>query len=166
MPPDPRLGADERLRATPATGEGWNQRTHPSIYSMKNTHLTLALLTACAVLPVSGLLAQTASPVPATTPSVSAPAATTATATESEEEEGGGKMHKALASLTPEERGKLRAAHKAAMQDPTVEAAKADKSTNKRAFRMAVRNAMLKADPSVGPILEKLKEERHPGKNL
>ena len=131
---------------------------------MKNTHLTLALLTACAVLPVSGLIAQSASPAPATTPSVSAPAATAAT--ESEEEEGGGKMHKALASLTPEERGKLRAAHKAAMQDPTVEAAKAEKGTNKKAFRMAVRNAMLKADPSVGPILEKLKEERHPGKNL
>ena len=135
---------------------------------MKNPRLTFTLLTACAVLPASGLFAQSATPAaPATTPSVSAPASTTTTATgvEDEEEKGGGKMRQRLASLTPEEKQKLRAAHKAAMQDPAVQAAKANKSTDKRGFRTAVREAMLKSDPSVGPILEKLKEERHPGKN-
>ena len=133
---------------------------------MKNTHFTLALLTACAVLPASGLLAQSATPAPSATPSVSAPAGTT-TATESEEE-GGGKMRARLASLTPEERQKLRAANKAAMQDPNVQALKAEKGDkgHKREFMKARREAMIKADPSVAPILEKLKEERHPGKNL
>ena len=134
---------------------------------MKTPRLTFALLTACAVLPASGLFAQTSAPAaPSTTPSVSAPASTTGTGMEDEEEKGGGKMRQRLASLSPEEKQKLRAAHKAAMQDPTVQAAKANKSSDKKAFRMAVREAMLKSDPSVGPILEKLKEERHPGKNL
>ena len=73
-------------------------------------------------------------------------------------------MKARLATLTTEEKMKLRAAHKAAMKDPTVQAAKAEKSTDKRAFRKAVREAMLKADPSVGPILEKLKEEHHAAK--
>ena len=131
---------------------------------MKNTRLTFALLTTCAVLPVSGLFAQSANPAPATTPSVSAPAGTAETGVD--EEAGGGKMRQKFASLTPEERQKLKAAHKAAMHDPSVEAAKGEKGTNKRAFHLAVRNAMIKADPSVAPILEKMKEERHPGKNL
>ena len=131
---------------------------------MKTTRLTFALLAACATLPVSGLFAQSANPAPATTPSVSAPAGTADAATD--EGEKGGKDRKFYDSLTPEEKGKIRAAHKAAMQDPAVKAAEANKSTNKRAYRMAVRDAMLKADPSVGAILEKRKEERHPGKNL
>ena len=128
---------------------------------MKNTRLTFALLAACAVLPASGLLAQAASPAPTATPSVSAPAGTA----EESGEEGDTKARKFYDSLSPEEKQKLRAAHKAAMQDPTVQAAKADKG-NKRAFRKAVKEAMIKADPSVAAILEKRKEERHPGKNL
>ena len=130
---------------------------------MKNPRLTLALLTACAALPVAGLLAQTAAP--ATTPSVSAPAGTT-TGTDAEEEEGGGKMRKRFAMLSPEERETLKAANKAAKSDPSVKALEGERKTNKRAYRQAVRAAMIKADPKVGPILEKMKEERHPGKNL
>lgn len=75
-------------------------------------------------------------------------------------------MRARLAVLTPEEKQKLRAANKAALQDPAVQALKADKGNNKRAFMKARREAMIKADPSVAAILEKLKEERHPGKNL
>ena len=153
---------DTHRRATLAVEAGWKERTPLTIPHMKNPRLTFTLLTACAVLPASGLFAQSASPAPTTTPSVSAPAGTAETGVE--EEEGGGKMRQRFASLTPEEKQKLRAAHKAAMQDPAVQAAKANKSSNKRAFRMAVRNAMLKSDPTVGPILEEMKEERHPGK--
>ena len=131
---------------------------------MKTPRLTLALLTACAVLPASGLFAQSAGPaVPSTTPSVSAPAGTTDPSTE-EEGGKGGNDRKFYDSLTPEEKQKVRAAHKVAMQDPAVQAAKADKS-NRRAFHRAVVDAMIKADPSVAAILEKRKEERHPGKN-
>ena len=133
---------------------------------MKTTRLTFALLAACAVLPASGLFAQSVGTSPATTPSVSAPASTAGTGMEEEEENGGGgKLRKKLALLTPEERQKLRAANKAAMQDPAVQAAKANRANDRRAFARARREAMLKADPSVAPILEKLREERHPGKN-
>ena len=121
---------------------------------------TAALLTACTVLPAAGLFAQApaASATPAaaaaTTPSVSAPAG--------EEHEGGAMQ--AVEKLTPEERQKLKAAHKTALEDPSVKAAEAQKNSGKegkKAYREAVRAAMLKADPSVKPILEKMKEERH-----
>ena len=75
-------------------------------------------------------------------------------------------MRKRYAMLSPEERETLKSAHKAAMADPSVKAVESEKSTNKRAYRQAVRAAMIKADPKVEPILEKMKEERHPGKNL
>lgn len=128
---------------------------------MKNPiRCTLSLVTACAVLPAAGLFAQSPSPAASTTPSVSAPAAST-TATEGEEH-GGGHM-KAYAKLTPEEQQKIKAAHKAAKDDPAVKAADAGRGTKegRKAYQDAVRAAMIKADPSVEPILEKMKEERH-----
>ena len=73
---------------------------------------------------------------------------------------------RAIEKLTPEERQKLKAAHKAALEDPSVKAAEADKSGKggKKAYHEAVRAAMLKADPSVKAILDKMKEERHEDK--
>ncbi len=62
--------------------------------------------------------------------------------------------------LTPEERQTLRAAHKTAMQDPSVKAAEATRATDKKGYRQAMRAAMLKADPNVGPILEKMRESK------
>jgi hypothetical protein len=61
-----------------------------------------------------------------------------------------------LANLSPEEREKLRAAHQAAMQDPGLTAAREKVKQAQREFREAVRASMLKADPSVKAILDKL----------
>ena len=128
---------------------------------------TLALFTACTVLPAAGLFAQApapAAPASTATPSVSEPAGTA----KAEDEEHG--MMKAYEKLTPEEKQKLKAARQAAKQDPAYKAAEAQKDTGKegkRAFKKAQYDAMIKADPSVKPILDKLREERredHPNK--
>ncbi len=66
-----------------------------------------------------------------------------------------------LAVLTPEERQQLKAAHRAAMQDPAVQAAKAQRDENRRAFRQTMRSAMLQADPTIGPVLDKLRAAAH-----
>lgn len=124
---------------------------------MKISRLILPLLTTCAVLPLTGLRAQSATPAPSTTPSVSAPASTTDANTGDEEEK---QARGRLAGLTPEEKMKLRHAHKAALQDPAVKAIEGERSTNKKAYNKAVREAMIRADSSVGPILEKMRENR------
>ena len=128
-------------------------------YPMKiSLRLPFALLTVCAALPASGLWAQAPAAAPATTatPSVSAPAKVAGSEDAGDNE---GRMRaRAMTDLTPEEQGKLRAARKAAMQDPAVKAAEATRATDKKGYRQAVKAAMLKADPSVGPILEKLRE--------
>lgn len=134
---------------------------------MKSTRLILATLTASAALPAAGLFAQTAptsAAAPTATPSVSAPASTAKADAEDEEEAGHGTMAR-FKALTPEEQAKLRAANKAARKDPAFIAAKAERKTNPKAFREARRAAMLKADPSVGPILEKMKEARRERRN-
>ena len=126
----------------------------------------IALLTACAALPAAGLFAQ--SPSPATTPSVSVPAASPATTTDTTAATGrhGGGMRDKLASLTPEEREKLKAARMKAKDDPAVKAAEATKDTDRKGFRKTMAEAMVRADPSVAPILEKLRDEgRHGKKN-
>ena len=119
-----------------------------------------ALLTVCAALPACGLFAQApAAPAPAATatPSVSGPAKT------ADAEESDSAVRDRAMALTPEERQKLRAAHKAAMQDPAVKAAEATRATDKKGYRKAMHDAMLKADPTIEPILEKMREE-HPRK--
>ncbi len=124
--------------------------------------LPFALLTVCAALPAAGLRAQ--APAAAATPSVSAPAKA-APADDAEENEG--KMRsRAMSNLTPEEQGKLRAAQKAAMQDPAVKAAEATRSTDKKGYRQALKAAMIRADASVGPILEKLRDAKPRKKDL
>jgi len=68
-----------------------------------------------------------------------------------------------LALLTPDERTRLKAAHRTALQDPAVQAAKAQRDQTRKAFRQTLRAAMLKADPSIGPTLDKLRAARGQG---
>jgi len=65
-----------------------------------------------------------------------------------------------FANLTEEERGRLRAAHQKAMQDPAVQAAREKLRQARREFREVMRPALLKADPSIQPILDKLRPDR------
>jgi Spy/CpxP family protein refolding chaperone len=64
------------------------------------------------------------------------------------------------ANLTEEERGRLRAAHDKAMADPAVQAAREKLRQARREFREVMRPALLKADPSIQPILDKLRPDR------
>ena len=65
-----------------------------------------------------------------------------------------------LASLTEDERARLRAAHQKALEDPAVQAAREKLKQARREFREILRPALLKADPSIQPILDKLRAER------
>jgi hypothetical protein len=67
------------------------------------------------------------------------------------------------ASLNEEERGRLKAAHQKAMADPAIRAARDRLRQARREFRDVLRPALLKADPSLQPILEKMRAER-PGR--
>jgi len=68
-----------------------------------------------------------------------------------------------LANLSPEEREKLQAARQKAMQDPAVQAAHDKMRQAAEEFRNAMHAAMLKADPSIQPILNKLPAANHRG---
>ena len=63
-------------------------------------------------------------------------------------------------NLSEEERGRLRAAHQKAMADPAVQAAREKLRQARREFREILRPALLKADPSLQPILDKLRPDR------
>jgi hypothetical protein len=65
-----------------------------------------------------------------------------------------------LANLTEDERARLRAAHEKAMADPAVQAAREKLKQARREFRDVLRPALLKADPSSQPILDKLRPEK------
>ena len=74
----------------------------------------------------------------------------------------------AMASLSPEDRQRLRSARMTAMNDPQVRAAMANRQADPRAFRMAMREAMVKADPALAPTFQKIQQavqEAH-GANL
>ncbi len=60
-----------------------------------------------------------------------------------------------LENLSPQDRQRLKAAHEKAMQDPSVQAAHEKMKEAHKEFRDAMRAAMLKADPSIQPILNK-----------
>jgi hypothetical protein len=62
-----------------------------------------------------------------------------------------------FANLSPEEREKMKAAHEKAMQDPAVQAAHAKMRQAHKEFREAMHAAMLKADSSVRPVIDKMK---------
>jgi flagellum-specific peptidoglycan hydrolase FlgJ len=61
-----------------------------------------------------------------------------------------------MANLSPQDRQKLEAAHQKARQDPAVQAAHEKMKQAEKEFRDAMQAAMLKADPSIQPILDKL----------
>lgn len=67
------------------------------------------------------------------------------------------------ATLTEAERSKLRAAHQKAMADPVVKGAHDRLKQARHEFREVMHPAMLRADPSIQPILEKLRAERTAG---
>ena len=67
-----------------------------------------------------------------------------------------------FANLSADEREKLKAAHQKAMQDPAVQAAQEKMRQADNEFHDALHASMLKADPSIQPILDKMpKGERH-----
>jgi hypothetical protein len=61
-----------------------------------------------------------------------------------------------LANLSPEERQKLQAARQKAMEDPAVQAARDKMRQAHKEFRDAMNAALLTADPSIQPILNKI----------
>jgi uncharacterized protein YbaA (DUF1428 family) len=76
---------------------------------------------------------------------------------------GGSRHHEErFANLSADEREKLKAAREKAMQDPGVQAAHEKRRQADKEFRDALHASMLKADPSIQPILDKMpKGERH-----
>lgn len=64
------------------------------------------------------------------------------------------------ANLSADERERLRSAHEKAMADPAVQAARDRLRAARREFREVMRPALLKADPTIQPILDKLRPER------
>ena len=69
---------------------------------------------------------------------------------------GGRRWEQRLANLSPEERQKFEAARQKAMQDPSVQSAHDKMRQAHKEFRDAMHAAMLKADPSIQPILNKM----------
>ena len=68
----------------------------------------------------------------------------------------GGRWQQRLANLSPEERQKLMTARQKAMQDPAVQAAHDKMREARREFMTSMRAAMLKADPTIQPVLDKI----------
>src|ERR1044072_2392783 len=65
-----------------------------------------------------------------------------------------------FANLTDDERTRLRAAHEKAMQDPAVQAAREKMRLARRGLREGLRPALLKADRTLQPILDKMRPEK------
>jgi hypothetical protein len=63
-----------------------------------------------------------------------------------------------MQSLSPEDRQRLVAARMAAMNDPQVRAAFATRQTDPQRFRLTMRDAMIKADPSLAPTFQKMQQ--------
>ena len=63
--------------------------------------------------------------------------------------------------LSLDEQAKLRSAHDMAMRDPALVQSRARYEQARKEFRDRLRDALLKADPSVQPILEKARPQRH-----
>ena len=62
--------------------------------------------------------------------------------------------------MTAEERGQLKAARQKVAQDPKVKEAEEKFRQASREFHATMKEALLAADPSLGPVLEKL-QKRH-----
>jgi hypothetical protein len=65
-----------------------------------------------------------------------------------------------FSGLSMEEQAKLRSAHDTAMRDPALAATRQRYEQARKEFRDKLRDALLKADPSVQPILEKVHRQR------
>ena len=65
-----------------------------------------------------------------------------------------------FAGLSREEQTKLRSVHDTAMRDPALAATRQRYQEARKEFRNKLRDALLKADPSVQPILEKVHRQR------
>src|SRR5438105_8406670 len=63
--------------------------------------------------------------------------------------------------LSMEEQARFRSAHDMALRDPTVAATRQRYEQARNEYRNKLREALLKADPSVQPILEKVRHHRH-----
>ena len=66
-----------------------------------------------------------------------------------------------FSTLSVQEQAKLRSAHDTAMRDPALMQSRVRYEQARREFRDRLRDALLKADPSVQPILEKARRQRH-----
>ena len=67
-----------------------------------------------------------------------------------------GRWQQRLANLTPQEQEKLKAARQKAMQDPGVQAAHEKMRQARQDFMSSMHTAMLKADPTIQPVLDKI----------
>jgi hypothetical protein len=67
-----------------------------------------------------------------------------------------GQWQNRMSNLSADERQKMQAAEQKAMQDPAVQSAREKLKHARKEFRDSMRAAMLKADPSVQPILDKM----------
>jgi hypothetical protein len=66
-----------------------------------------------------------------------------------------------LDDLSEDERTRLHSAHQNALQrDPNLAASRARYLNARKEFREKLRDALLKADPSVQPILEKIRRNQ------
>src|SRR5437868_3908015 len=63
--------------------------------------------------------------------------------------------------LSMEEQARFRSARDMAMRDPALAATRQRYEQARNEFRNKLREALLKADPSVQPILEKVRRQRH-----
>ncbi len=61
-----------------------------------------------------------------------------------------------LGNLSAAERQKVVTAHQTAMQDPGVQAARQKMRQARKDYKTAMHAAMLKADPSIQPLLDKI----------
>jgi hypothetical protein len=75
--------------------------------------------------------------------------------------QGGDLRRSQFSALSLQEQAKLRSAHDMAMRDPALMQSRARYEQARKEFRDRLRDALLKADPSVQPILEKARRQRH-----
>ena len=65
-----------------------------------------------------------------------------------------------FAGLSRDEQARFRSAHDMALRDPSVAATRQRYEQARNEYRNKLREALLKADPSVQPILEKVRRQR------
>ncbi len=68
---------------------------------------------------------------------------------------------KRFSRLSMDEQARFRSAHDMALRDPALAATRQRYEQARSEYRNKLREALLKADPSVQPILEKVRRKRH-----